>query len=103
MSKHLRERVFVGYDKNKNPLYKWATGSSKQELHTNIACLLIQYGVIETENNHDNQKKKVPTVKSFIHKTYTPTFINPLTPNTASNYSRLSIKYIRLTHLYINT
>ena len=94
MSKHLRARVFVGYDKNKNPLYKWATGSSKQELHTNIACLLIQYCVIETENNHDNQKKKVPTVKSFIHKTYTPTFINPLTPNTASNYSQYIKLYI---------
>lgn len=92
MSKHLRERVFIGYDKTKNPIYKWATGSTKQELHANIACLLIQYGVVETDAAHEPQKNKVPTVKSFIQKTYQPTFIDHLTPNTASNYGL----YIRL-------
>ena len=40
MAKQLKERIQVGIDENGNPIYKWATGYSKQDLFLSIAALL---------------------------------------------------------------
>ena len=40
MAKQLKERIQVGIDKDGNPIYKWATGYSKQDLFLSIAALL---------------------------------------------------------------
>ena len=86
MSKQLKERVIIGYDKKGIPISKWATGSTKQEVQTNIAQLLIKYGIIDVGINREEPKKNIPTVKSFIKNTYQPTFIDHLAPNTADTY-----------------
>ena len=40
MASKLRERVKVGVDEANNPIYAWATGNTKEELHRSIALLL---------------------------------------------------------------
>lgn len=40
MASKLKERVKVGTDENNNPIYAWATGNTKEELHRSIALLL---------------------------------------------------------------
>lgn len=44
--KRLRERVDVGIDENGNPMQKWATGSTRKELHDSIVRLYIEHGLI---------------------------------------------------------
>lgn len=44
MSKQLKERVQVGTDSTGKAVYKWATGSSKQELFQNAARILNEHG-----------------------------------------------------------
>ena len=40
MASKLKERVKVGVDENGSPVYAWATGNTKEELHRSIAMLL---------------------------------------------------------------
>ena len=40
MAAKLKERVKVGTDENGSPVYAWATGNTKEELHKSIAMLL---------------------------------------------------------------
>lgn len=40
MASKLRERVKVGVDESNNPIYAWATGNTKEELHRSIALIL---------------------------------------------------------------
>ena len=40
MASKLKERVRVGVDENNKPVYAWATGNTKEELHKSIAMLL---------------------------------------------------------------
>ena len=40
MAKQLKERVRIGTDDAGKPIYKWATGYTKQDLFLSIAALL---------------------------------------------------------------
>ena len=42
MAKQLKERVQVGTEENGKPIYKWATGLTKQELLMSAAKLLCE-------------------------------------------------------------
>lgn len=48
MSKQLKERVAVGYDDTGKPIFKWATGYSKQDLFLAIASLLVEQAKTES-------------------------------------------------------
>ena len=44
MSKQLKERVQIGTDDFGKPIYKWASGTNKQELFLSVAKLLFESG-----------------------------------------------------------
>ena len=45
--KQLKERVQIGADSNGKPLYKWATGYTRQEVLLDAARILSEHGQIE--------------------------------------------------------
>lgn len=87
MAKQLRERIEVGKDENGVSIYRWASGTNKQELLLNVARLMIEYGLLNgIELEAKEPKKKKPTVRQFITKVYVPTFVERLGKTTAENY-----------------
>ena len=93
MSKQLKERVQVGTDSDGKPIYEWATGATKHELQISIAKLLLNFGMLgDGISENKEAKRKLPTMKAFIEKTYIPTFITPLNSTTGETYKQ----YIKL-------
>lgn len=58
MAKKYRERIKTGVDAAGNPIYEWATGNTKEELHFAIAHLLLgsQLEVPETPPSSGSQE-----------------------------------------------
>ena len=48
--KQIKERVQIGTDSNGKPLYKWATGYTRQEVLIDAAHILSEYGQIELQS-----------------------------------------------------
>jgi len=44
--KQMKEKVLVGTDKKGNPIYKWATGYTKKDLHLCIARIITEAGLL---------------------------------------------------------
>ena len=92
MSKQLKERVQVGTDDYGKPLYKWASGFTKQELMMSAARLLLEGGCVG--NTEPKVKKKHPFRDYAQHWFYV--FKKPtVRPLTAKNY-----EYQLTAHLY---
>ena len=88
--KQMKEKVLVGTDKKGNPIYKWATGYTKKDLHLCIARIITEAGLLgEFVSPTQPLEKKVPTVRAFIKKIYTPVFIDRLAPTTRENYRQM--------------
>ena len=47
MASSFRERVDLGLDEDGNEIVKWASGSSRTELHDSIVRLYVRYGKID--------------------------------------------------------
>ena len=56
MAKQLKERVQTGTDENGKPIYKWATGFTKQELLMNAAKLLCECGELTPQEKPASSK-----------------------------------------------
>ena len=90
MAKQLKENVMIGEDKHGKPIYKWATGYSKHDLHLSIARIVAEAGLMDDMIlSGEHAKKRVPTVKEFIRKVYYPVFVERLAPTTAENYRQM--------------
>ena len=89
MAKQYKESVMIGLDKNGKPIYKWATGYTKRDLHISIARILAEAGLIGDAQPTEQFRKRVPNVKDFIRKVYYPVFIERLAPTTAENYRQM--------------
>ena len=83
MAKQLKERVQTGTDENGKPIYKWATGFTKQELLMNAAKLLCECGEVAPQEKPAASKHlfkeyaqnwfdvfKKPTVRPLTAQTY---------------------------------
>ena len=46
MSKQLKERVYIGDDNNGKPVYRWATGYTRQEVLLSAGRLLLEHGLL---------------------------------------------------------
>lgn len=78
MASKYKERVKVGTDADDKPIYAWACGSTKEELHRSIAAILSASATKEAVN-----KKDIPTWDTYAHEWYT-TFHRPkIRPKTA--------------------
>jgi integrase len=83
MAKQLKERIQVGIDKDGNPIYKWATGYSKQDLFLSIAALL----------NSSEEKTSAPLFGDFlIH--YVQTYKSKQSDLTKINRDQFIKKHI---------
>ena len=83
MAKQLKERIQVGIDKDGNPIYKWATGYSKQDLFLSIAALL----------NSPEEKTLAPLFGDFlIH--YVQTYKSKQSDLTKINRDQFIRKHI---------
>jgi len=83
MAKQLKERVQTGTDENGKPIYKWATGLTKQELLLSAAKLLCECGELTPQEKPASSKHlfkeyaqnwfdvfKKPTVRPLTAQTY---------------------------------
>lgn len=90
MAKQFKESVMIGTDSNGKPIYRWATGYSKRDLHLSIARIIMEAGMLgEVTPQGQLVEKKIPTVKSFIKRVYYPVFIEGLAPTTVENYRQM--------------
>ena len=53
MSKQIKERVEVGRDENGKPIYKWASGISRQEMLRSAAKLIMEAGMMRAAPKSD--------------------------------------------------
>jgi len=89
MSKQLKDRVQIGTDEKGLPIYKWATGQTKQELQASIARIIVEAGIVSgitPGQAAPSKPEKTLTVEEFILETYIPTFMTNLAPTTRENY-----------------
>ena len=92
MAKQLKERVQVGTDDYGKPIYKWASGFTKQELMMNAVKLLLENGCVS--NAEPTTAKKHPFRAYAQH--WFDVFKKPtVRPLTAKNY-----EYQLKVHLY---
>ena len=90
MAKQLKESVMIGEDKQGKPIYKWATGYTKHDLHLSIARIVAEAGLMgDVVLSDEPAKRRVPTVKEFIRKVYFPVFVDRLAPTTAESYRQM--------------
>lgn len=92
MGKQLKERVKVGTDDWGKPIYKWATGFSKQELLINAAQLLLDCGCVKDEWQDQTHKHRFRDYAQHWFDVFKKPTIRPL---TAKNY-----EYQLRHHLY---
>ena len=83
MAKQLKERIQVGIDKDGDPIYKWATGYSKQDLFLSIAALL----------NSSEEKTPVPLFGDFLIR-YVQTYKSKQSDLTKINRDQFIKKHI---------
>lgn len=91
MSAKFRERVKVGVGDNNEPIYAWATGNSKDELHKSIAMLLNV-----SNNTEACQQRSKKVLWEDVAQTWFDTFHMPkLRPKTVIKDSSLFRKHIK--------
>ena len=83
MAKQLKERVQVGIDEEGKPIYKWATGYSKQDLFLSIAALLAV----------PQKKEPAPLFGEFLLR-YVQTYKNKQSDLTKINRDQFIKKHI---------
>ena len=83
MSKQLKERVIIGTDDAGKPIYKWATGYTKQDLFLSIAALL----------SAPQKKKAAPLFGEFLIQ-YVQTYKSKQSDLTRINRDQLMKKHI---------
>ena len=71
MSTKMRERVEVGRNGSNLPIYKWACGNSKKELHKSIANLHVRYGLLPNMPIQQAQ----PQASGVTFEKYTPKWL----------------------------
>ena len=58
MAKQFKESVMIGTDSNGKPIYRWATGYSKRDLHLSIARIIMEAGMLGEVTPRDNWLKR---------------------------------------------
>ena len=82
MSKQIKERVQVGTDPNGKPIYKWATGSTRQEVLIRAAKLLCEGGGISFENTQTADKHLFKDYAQYWFDVFKRPTVRPLTAQT---------------------
>ena len=90
MAKTYKQRVKIGTDENKVPIYKWATGHSVDELNDSVVRLYVEHGLIDRFLHIDRKqlaaKEDIPTFKAYASNWF-ETYKKPkLKPTTLSGY-----------------
>ena len=85
MAKQLKERVQVGTDDYGKPIYKWATGYTRQELLMNAAQLLLECGCVK-DNGQGRAHKHL--FRDYAQHWFTVFKEPTVRPLTARNYAQ---------------
>ena len=90
MAKTYKQRVRIGIDEDKTPIYKWATGHSIDELNDSVVRLYVEHGLIERFLHIDRTMKpakdEIPTFREYANNWF-ETFKKPkLKPTTLQGY-----------------
>lgn len=90
MAKTHKQRVKIGIDENRMPIYKWATGHSVDELNDSVVRLYVEHGLIDRflhfDQKHLAAKEDIPTFRAYASKWF-ETYKKPkLKPTTLNGY-----------------
>ena len=95
-----RERVYLGLDEDGNEIVKWASGSSRTELHDSIVRLYIKYGKIDrflAEMRHPlayESEKKVVLFKDYYEQVWLPLKEKQVKKTTLVGYKNYFNKHL---------
>ena len=86
MAKTFKQRVKIGVDESKTPIYKWAVGHSIDEMNDAIVRIYVEHGLIDKFLHADRSsipsKKEIPKFKPYAlnwFDTYKRTTLKPTT------------------------
>ena len=85
VAKQLKERVQIGIDDYGKPIYKWATGYTKQELLMNAAQLLLECGCVKDSGQGRARKHLFRDYAQHWFTVFKEPTVRPL---TARNYAQ---------------
>ena len=91
MPKQQKERVEVGCDTNGRPIYKWATGYSRQEVLRNAAQLMIEYQIQESKIK---PQELTPVFNTYAINWLTLYKKDNVRHSTASEYNSILNKHL---------
>ena len=98
MAKTYKQRVKIGIDEDKTPIYKWATGHSIDELNDSVVRLYVEHCLIERFLHVDRTMKpakdEIPTFREYARNWF-ETFKKPkLKPTTLQGYQSNMRKHL---------
>ena len=100
MASSFRERVYLGLDEDGNEIVKWASGSSRTELHDNIVRLYVKYGKIDrflAEMRHPltyESEKKVVLFRDYYEQMWLPLKEKQVKKTTLAGYRNYFSKHL---------
>ena len=100
MASPFRERVYLGLDEDGNEIVKWASGSSRTELHDNIVRLYVKYGKIDrflAEMRHPltyESEKKVVLFRDYYEQVWLPLKEKQVKKTTLAGYRNYFGKHL---------
>lgn len=100
MASPFRERVYLGLDEDGNEIVKWASGSSRTELHDSIVRLYVKYGKIDrflAEMRHPlayESEKKVVLFKDYYEQVWLPLKEKQVKKTTLAGYKNYFGKHL---------
>ena len=98
MAKTFKQRVKIGVDESKTPIYKWAVGHSIDEMNDAIVRIYVEHGLIDkflhTDRASIPSKKEIPKFKPYALKWFDTYKRTTLKPTTLQGYTSNMTKHL---------
>ena len=98
MAKTFKQRVKIGVDESKTPIYKWAVGHSIDEMNDAIVRIYVEHGLIDkflhTDRSSIPSKKEIPKFKPYALKWFDTYKRTTLKPTTLQGYTSNMTKHL---------
>lgn len=100
MANIFKERVHIGVGEDGKALVKWATGSTKRELHDSIVRLYVKYGMIDSflkevkRENAEEKPQKCILLREYYESVWLPIKEKQVKKTTLTGYKAYFSKHL---------
>lgn len=100
MANIYKERVYIGVGEDGKAIIKWATGSTKRELHDSIVRLYVKYGMIDNflkevkRENAEEKPQKCVLLREYYESVWLPIKEKQVKKTTLTGYKAYFSKHL---------